>query len=263
MVVAGALRLLPGAFWHLFLATQGGCFADRMQPCDIVGRQVDLEPGMYPTPLRRVGVTLVSCGIDPRLVIRAVRGIPRFLLTLKKYRRGGPQHGFPLVWRCLCPVLVDFFGEAVNLDRHYFYQDLWAARTLFIRKPSHHVDVGSRIDGFVAHVLTFMPVTVVDVRPLTAQVPGLSFIQDDASNLSAFRENTVESLSSLHALEHFGLGRFGDEVDPSAWFQAIQTFARVLRPCGHLYLSVPVGRERVEFNAHRVFSPARFSMRYH
>jgi hypothetical protein len=31
---------------------------------------------------------------------------------------------------------------------------------------------------------------------------------------------------------------------------------RVLAPGGRLYLSVPVGQERLEFDAHRVFDPA-------
>src|SRR5258708_35341646 len=50
--------------------------------------------------------------------------------------------------------------------RSVFHQDLWAARMVFEQRPSRHVDVGSRIDGFVAHVLPFMLVTVVDIRPL-------------------------------------------------------------------------------------------------
>jgi hypothetical protein len=117
------------------------------------------------------------------------------------------------------------------------------------------VDVGSRLDGFVAHVLTFMPVEVIDVRPLRSDVEGLSFVQSDATTLSRYADDSVESLSSLHAVEHFGLGRYGDPVDPTACIEAMRTLARIIRPGGRLYFSVPIGVERVEFNSQRVFSP--------
>jgi hypothetical protein len=65
----------------------------------------------------------------------------------------------------------------------------------------------------------------------------------------------VESLSCLHAAEHFGLGRYTDPIDPDACFKAMAAIQRVLRPGGHLYFSVPVGAERLEFNAQRVFDP--------
>jgi hypothetical protein len=56
----------------------------------------------------------------------------------------------------------------------------------------------------VAHVLSFMPVSVMDIRPLTSNVPGLTFVQADAINLLGISDGSVESLSSLHATEHFG-----------------------------------------------------------
>src|SRR5258708_12219402 len=61
--------------------------------------------------------------------------------------------------------------------------------------------------------------------------------------------------SSLHAGEHFGLGRYSDPVDLAACFEFMDALQRVLKPGGTLYFSVPVGRERLEFNAHRVFGP--------
>lgn len=129
------------------------------------------------------------------------------------------------------------------------------AQQIFAARPLAHVDIGSRVDGFVAHLLTFMPVNVVDVRPLTSHLDGLSFVHDDATMLKQFRDNSVESLSSLHAVEHFGLGRYGDPVDPWAYQAAMRSMSRVIKPGGKLYFSVPVGRERLEFNAHRIFSP--------
>jgi SAM-dependent methyltransferase len=161
-----------------------------------------------------------------------------------------------LLLRELYPVLDDKSAEAGAASGVYFHQDLWAARKVCDRRPPRHLDVGSRIDGFVAHLLTFMPVEVVDIRPLTSDVSGLRFVQEDGTTLETIPTASVESVSSLHAVEHFGLGRYGDPIDPDATFAAMRALARVLKPGGYLYFAVPIGRERVVFNAHRVFAPA-------
>lgn len=49
------------------------------------------------------------------------------------------------------------------------------------------------------------------------------------------------------------MGRYGDAVDPSACFKAMKAIQRVLAVGGHAYISVPIGKEYLMFNAHRVF----------
>ncbi len=187
-------------------------------------------------------------------LLRAVRGVPAFFRDASAYRHSHDGGKFPLRIASLLPALADRYDSAGAMG-HYFHQDLWAACHIHAHRPSSHFDIGSRIDGFVAHLLVFMPVTVVDIRPLRSEVAGLSFIQDDATSLRSFADDSLDSLSSLHAVEHFGLGRYGDRVDPHASFTMMRTLVRVLKPGGRLYFSVPVGRERLEFNAHRVFAP--------
>jgi len=65
-----------------------------------------------------------------------------------------------------------------------------------------------------------------------------------------------DSLSCLHVLEHFGLGRYGDAIDPNGYKTGFANLASLLRPGARFYLSTPTGRERVEFNANWVFDPA-------
>jgi hypothetical protein len=203
--------------------------------------------------LRTVGASLF--GVDVPRIRETLRRAPWFVRTMREYgrrARGGP---FPLELKHLYPILNDASDQAGSARGHYFHQDLWAARKIYAARPARHVDVGSRDDGFVAHVLTFMPVVVVDVRPLVSGTEGLTFQQADATEMTAFADGSIESLSSLHAVEHFGLGRYGDPVDPDACFRVMRALARVLAPGGRLYFAVPVGVEHVEFNAHRVFSP--------
>jgi SAM-dependent methyltransferase len=192
-------------------------------------------------------------GFDAIELGRAIAGVPFYIRDIFRYAAAIPDGHFLLRMLSLRPQLSNRFEQAGVASGHYFHQDLWAARKVFQARPGRHVDVGSRIDGFIAHLLTFMDVDVVDVRPLQSKINGLNFIQGAASDLKRFPTASVESLSSLHAVEHFGLGRYGDEVDPLAWRKAALCFIRVLRPGGRLYLSVPIGIERVEFNSHRVF----------
>lgn len=160
-------------------------------------------------------------------------------------------------------MLSDYRKNAGNVDSHYFYQDILAASKIIERHPNNHMDIGSRIDGFISHLLAAgIETTVIDVRPLSVWemgfgIPKLNFVQTDATNLIGIQDNSVESLSSLHAVEHFGLGRYGDEVNPLACFEAMHSLERVLAYGGILYFSVPVGREeKLMFNGHRIFSPA-------
>ena len=143
-----------------------------------------------------------------------------------------------------------------SMPRHYFLQDLLVAQKIYKLRPTRHLDIGSRVDGLVAHIASFRNVEVADIRPMEMKVDGISFRMIDLSaQLPADCISAFDSVSCLHALEHFGLGRYGDSIDPDGYLKGIENLASLLCPGGSLHLSVPVGLERVEFNAHRVFSP--------
>ena len=196
----------------------------------------------------------VACvaGVNPYQLWSAARNLPRFLRELRQYRES-ERGEFPLERGTLKPILVDYHAQA-GIAGHYFHQDLWAARLIAGRRPQRHVDIGSRVDGFVAHLLTVMPVTLIDIRPLDVEVEGLSFQKGSVVSLGTIPDDSVESISTLHAIEHVGLGRYGDPVDPDGWRKAVGELKRVLAPGGTLYFSVPVGRQRVLFNANRIFA---------
>lgn len=204
-------------------------------------------------PLHAILRTMQTYGFDIRKTFRAVRLTPTFIAEYVEFRRRS-RSGLPAV-SSIYPILHEKTLQSGVAGGHYFHQDLWAAGKIFARRPKRHLDIGSRIDGFIAHLLVFMEVSVIDIRPLTSGVANLNFIQEDATELKGVANDSVESLSSLHAAEHFGLGRYGDQIDPEAHLTFMKTLSRILQPGGRLYFSVPVGRERVEFNAHRVLSP--------
>jgi hypothetical protein len=179
-----------------------------------------------------------------------IRGRLMYWRDLRQYRRSAEAARDPITG--YYPFYRDRFRGAGELHE-YFHQDLWAARKIFQARPARHVDVGSRVDGFIGHCLVFMDLDVVDIRLLVRSPVGLCFIQADATTMADFADASIPSLSSLHAAEHFGLGRFGDTIDPAGHVTFMRSLARVLAPQGRLYFSVPVGRmQKIEFNAHRV-----------
>ena len=200
---------------------------------------------------RIVSIWFGAFGIDPR---RFVRAISSFHEYWRGYRRIRVQIG-PLMPIVLTPYLHERNESAGIATGHYFWQDMLVARRILRASPVRHVDVGSRVDGLITHLLVFRDVDVVDVRPLSHTVPGLKFILDDATSLESLTDQSIDSVSSLHAIEHFGLGRYGDPIDAKGHILGLRSLQRILAPGGRLYLSFPVGAERVEYNGQRVLSP--------
>lgn len=191
--------------------------------------------------------------VDPVLDVRRLAAVPRyvsFLQDVVRYRRlPGAER---LTWLDTYPCLHDKTKTSC-FDRHYFYQDAWAFRRIVESGTAAHVDVGSRVD-FVGMLAAVTKVTFIDLRPLEVNWQNLG---SRAGTILALPlpGNAVASLSCLHVAEHIGLGRYGDALDPQGTLRATRELARVLAPGGNLYFSVPVGKPRVCFNAHRIHSP--------
>lgn len=189
-------------------------------------------------------------GFDPRRTYYSLRGVSKYVGDAWRFRK---LYAGRFVYT---PCLYDRYEEAGTTKGEYFWQDLLVARMIYQRQPRKHVDIGSRIDGFVAHVASFREIEVIDVRAVSTLIPGVHFKQADMmGELEVDQQKYCDSLSCLHALEHFGLGRYGDPLDPTGHEKGLKNFANLLEPGGILYLSTPIGQERVEFNANRVFNP--------
>lgn len=191
----------------------------------------------------------IEAVLDPRRVL-GLSHLPRYFGDWLRYRRlAGPGAA---VWGDSFPCLADALPHT-PFDLHYFYQACWAARKLIEKQPQLHVDIGSSISvaGFIS---ALAPTLFVDYRPLHVKVSRLYSVGGDIGRLP-FADGSLSSVSCLHVIEHIGLGRYGDAIDPLGSEKAAAELVRVLAPNGRLLLSTPVGRGRVDFNAHRVFSP--------
>ena len=197
---------------------------------------------------------LLAFGIDLPKFIRALQGFSSVVNAYRVLKRQHRDLGSKQPLRFVRPCLTDRDSASGTIAGHYFYQDLLVARKIFLRRPLKHVDVGSRIDGFVAQVSIFKPIEVFDIRPLNVQIPNVVFTQCDVMSPNRSLMDYCDSISCLHALEHFGLGRYGDPVDIGGHLRGFDNLYWILQSRGILYLSIPIGPERIDFNGHRVFS---------
>ena len=195
-----------------------------------------------------IKVLFRQSGLNLR-IIKSNKHLFRYLKELRKWKSLGGK-----VSRLL-PILDDYEEKAGQSEGHYFHQDLRVAHLVYLDSPDRHIDIGSRIDGFVAHLASYRKVEVIDIRPLEKSAhENITFLQADLTQ--DFTIERADSVSCLHALEHFGLGRYTDNIDPNGHITGLRNIASLVKEKGRLYLSFPIGaKDQVCFNAHRVFHP--------
>ena len=186
-----------------------------------------------------------------RVLSRNVKAWARFWGRFYQYSKmvsPAERPGF----KRLSPCIHDDTGTT-EIEPIYFYQDNWAFKKIVEMRPISHVDIGSH-HKFIALLSFVVPTTMVDIRPLSLPVPRLSFREGTILRLP-FADGSCPSVSSICVIEHIGLGRYGDPLDPDGTVKAAVELKRVLQPGGDLYISVPIERRtEVHFDANRVFT---------
>jgi SAM-dependent methyltransferase len=199
---------------------------------------------------------LRNAGLHPRRLLSSLKGWQRYCQHKKEFQALATRDKLEIPWGSDLPILTEWDESAGSLGA-YFFQDQWVARQIHQNKPVRHVDVGSRIDGFIGSVSVFREIEVIDIRPQPVSLRSIKFHQLDLMRpLPSEWLACTDSLSCLHTIEHFGLGRYGDPLDPTGHLKGLEQLKQMVKPGGRFYLSTPIGPERIEFNAHRIFAAA-------
>ena len=154
-------------------------------------------------------------------------------------------------WKEIHPCLGDNTRDT-GFDGHYIYHPAWAARIIKRLNPSKHVDISSTLH-FCSILSAFIPVDFYDYRPANLNLDNLHSGKEDLTALS-FHTSSIESISCMHTIEHIGLGRYGDPLDPEGDIKAINELKRVVKVGGSVLFVTPIGIPRIMFNAHRIYS---------
>jgi SAM-dependent methyltransferase len=179
-----------------------------------------------------------------------------FLATLKdfinfknKIKKG--SRDFDISLKNIYPCIGDK-TSTTGFESHYIYHTSWAARKVNEINPKKHVDISSSL-YFSGIVSAFTPIDFYDYRPAKINLSNLDSKKGDLMELP-FKNDSVSSISCMHTIEHIGLGRYGDPIDPEGDLKAIKELERVVKPGGHIIFVTPVGKPKIRFNAHRIYS---------
>lgn len=187
-------------------------------------------------------------------LIKESAGYVRYVRDYQNFNRlnGRGAQRFELLWKDRLPFLLDRTANT-GFDRHYVYHPAWAARILAATKPRKHVDISSSLH-FVAIASAFVPIDFYDFRPADLSLSQLKCERGDLHHLP-FENDSVSSLSCMHVIEHIGLGRYGDPLDPDGDLKAANELKRVLALDGNFLFVTPLGNKQcLRFNGHRIYS---------
>ena len=177
---------------------------------------------------------------------------PFVFFDFLKFRKSDKEHRFDLSIRNFYPQIKDKTVQT-SFDRHYVYHTSWAARVLAETRPKKHIDISSSL-YFAGIVSAFVPIDFYDYRPANIGLSNLDSKKGDLLSLP-FPDKSVQSISCMHTIEHIGIGRYGDPIDPEGDIKAIRELKRVTALGGSLLFVVPIGgKAMIEFNAHRIYT---------
>jgi predicted SAM-dependent methyltransferase len=192
---------------------------------------------------------ILNAFINLRSAYYSMLSLPGFLRSYFQFKKN--QGSDPLFELKLYPILGEN-APSSPIDPHYFYVNSWAMRRVIAQNPEKHYDFASQV-VFSSLLSAVVPTIYVDIRPLQVSLDGLSCEAGDLTHLP-YGSGSLSSISCLHVIEHVGLSRYGDSLDPDGYLKAANELKRVLANGGNLLIAVPTGISRIYFNAHRVFS---------
>lgn len=193
--------------------------------------------------------------ITPSFIKRFIKYIYFYIFFIHDFlifkKKSKDKSRFNITWKNRYPELFDKTNDTA-FNAHYTYHPAWAARILKTTNPKKHIDISS-ILYFSTMLSAFIPTEFYDYRPANLKLNNLTSGKADLTSLP-FADNSIESLSCMHTIEHIGLGRYGDPIDPDGDIKAMKELSRVLAINGNFLFVTPVGSPIIQFNAHRIYS---------
>ena len=183
-------------------------------------------------------------------------------------------------------------GGIIPLQKHYFNQTTSVSRRFTLKKYNEvlealangsfeyygnvlsyilaatndfpmngkHVCVFGAVNVNCDAIALFMGADKVDILEYNLPVIDHPQVKSISHSVALQKGLQWDSALSISSFEHDGLGRYGDPLDPDGDLRAMQEARRMLNPGGLLYLAVPVGRDCLVWNAHRIYGKKRLPL---
>jgi uncharacterized protein YsxB (DUF464 family)/tetrahydromethanopterin S-methyltransferase subunit F len=140
-----------------------------------------------------------------------------------------------------------------------------ALNTINLDLPNLKVGVVSSISPWVEHILRSAGashvVTIDYNEPIVCS--GVSWIESKSVSTFATEVGVYNLLVSFSGVQHFGLGRYGDPINPNGDIEAMDQMHMALAPGGHLLLAIPTTEQTfVKGKLHRVYGPDRLAQMF-
>lgn len=118
--------------------------------------------------------------------------------------------------------------------------------------------IGSQLPFYECVVLAFggQPITV-EYQKIVSEEPRITTVTVEEFNANPRKFDVILSISSI---EHDGLGRYGDPINPNGDLEFMAKAKTLLKEDGHMILAVPVGRDSLVWNAHRIYGQLSFPL---
>lgn len=137
-----------------------------------------------------------------------------------------------------------------------------AVQKLGLNLKQSKVGVVSSLSPWVEHILRSAGashvVTVDYNEPIVCS--GIDWIESKSVAQFSTEVGTYDLLLSFSGIEHSGLGRYGDPINPDADIEAVAQMHRALAPGGYLLLAIPTSTHtntQVPGNPHRIYGRDR------
>lgn len=213
--------------------------------------------------LLRIYILFSEFGFDFYKMFLTPISITRYLKNLflfKKELKKNKSENFKIE---LIPRLNDHNQIAGGYENEYFITDLFISQYISKESPGIEslLDVGSRVDGLVSHISCFREITIIDIRDVPSKFKNIKSMKlDMTQNFKMNGRKKYDAITSNHAIEHFGLGRYGDPVDFNGHIKAIKNIHKLLKEEGLFILGVPYSKEnKIFFDCHRELSINKWS----
>lgn len=212
---------------------------------------------------RRIFFFLDEVGVNPIKTLRFARALPWLFRDYIAFIRRTRSAQYHKDWKTIHWSLFaqDKYSESGSQNSLYFLQDLECSQYVVSKGYQNHIDIGSRVDGFLAQIATTRKVTALDIRDSTRKIKNIHFKKGDILDIDCALERRFDLTTSLHALEHVGLGRYGDKIDPDGMFKALTNCRRLTMTGGETLIALPVidgEKNIIEFNAQRLIASKNY-----